>query len=225
VCPTGGDVIGAPFLDNRKAFVEDVVRPLQEKVETVYVIAGSDAEGHVTRRFPQKHVKRVGNSLKPTSIQAFLDGLPLLFQRGQAADLAATFHFRFFGSERADATVIVCGAQLDVQPGLQGRGRLASDRGYRNVAGLSREAAQFGLGAADGENPFMGISSLAFGFCSLFSGLKVALPSICSADASAAFFRWDSIMVTFGFDRERRWLKQSMNGAGFGGQLSTLRSI
>ncbi len=37
-----------------KSFLQDVVRPLQEKEETVYVVPGSDAEEHVARRFPNK---------------------------------------------------------------------------------------------------------------------------------------------------------------------------
>ena len=46
-----------------------------EKEETVYVIAGSDAEEHVARRFPHKKTKRVGNGLRPRTIQRFLSGL------------------------------------------------------------------------------------------------------------------------------------------------------
>jgi ferredoxin len=53
VCPAGEDVI-RPFLDDRKGYVKDVVRPLQDRDETVYVIAGSDAEAYVGRRFPYK---------------------------------------------------------------------------------------------------------------------------------------------------------------------------
>ncbi|QBD78735.1 4Fe-4S ferredoxin [Ktedonosporobacter rubrisoli] len=60
VCPAGEDVIG-PYLRNRKGHLQTVVKPLQEKVEPVYVEAGSQAETHVRRRFPHKivrHVKR-----------------------------------------------------------------------------------------------------------------------------------------------------------------------
>lgn len=38
--------------DERKAFVREVVKPLQEKLETVCVVPGSDAEAHVAKRFP-----------------------------------------------------------------------------------------------------------------------------------------------------------------------------
>ena len=66
VCPAGEDVIG-PFLDRPgTGFLREVVRPLQEKEETVYVVPGSDAEEHVARRFPHKTIKRVGNGLRPT---------------------------------------------------------------------------------------------------------------------------------------------------------------
>ncbi|QFZ22674.1 4Fe-4S binding protein [Saccharothrix syringae] len=61
-CPAGEDVIG-PFLDDRKGFLEQVVKPLQDKAEPVYVRPGSAAEEHVTRRFPHKDVRRVSNGL------------------------------------------------------------------------------------------------------------------------------------------------------------------
>ena len=36
-----------PFLADRKGFLDEVVNPLQEKEETVYVVPDSDAEAHV----------------------------------------------------------------------------------------------------------------------------------------------------------------------------------
>jgi hypothetical protein len=65
--------------------LKEVVRPLQEKEETVYVVPGSDAEAHVARRFPKKTAKRVGNGLQPTSISGFLNGLSLVFQPNQSS--------------------------------------------------------------------------------------------------------------------------------------------
>ncbi|HYE35595.1 4Fe-4S ferredoxin [Methylocaldum sp.] len=107
VCPAGEDVI-RPFLDDRRRYVKEVVRPLQERPEAVYVIGGSDAEEHVGRRFPHKSSKRVGNSLRPTTIRAFLNGLPLVFQRGQSVGLNAAYHLTFLGAERIQATVRFC---------------------------------------------------------------------------------------------------------------------
>ncbi len=106
VCPAGAQVI-SPFKADRKAFLSDVVNPLQRKEETVYVVPGSDAEEHVAKRFPHKRVRRVGNGLRPQSIRGFLDGLPLVFQRHQAEGLSATYHLTFTGEEGTEATVII----------------------------------------------------------------------------------------------------------------------
>lgn len=115
VCPAGEDVIG-PFLTDRKEFLQNVVRPLRESEETIYVTAGSDAEEHVLRHFPNKTVKRVGNGLRVPTIDAFINALPHIFQRKQAAklDLHATFHFTFTGSEERLLTVHIDGSSLEV---------------------------------------------------------------------------------------------------------------
>lgn len=57
VCPAGEDVIG-PFLADRKTHLKEVVRPLQEKVETIYVTKNSDAEDHVAKRTFTGHEQR-----------------------------------------------------------------------------------------------------------------------------------------------------------------------
>jgi ferredoxin len=119
VCPAGEDVIG-PFLTNRRQFLSDVVRPLQEKVETVYVVGGSDAERYVARRFPHKRLKRVRNGFRTRSIAAFLGGLAIAFQREAAADLAATYHFTFTGAEPAVATIDIRDQRIEVTRELSG---------------------------------------------------------------------------------------------------------
>lgn len=123
VCPAGDDAIG-PFLTDRKQFLKEVVDPLQHKVETVYVVPGSDAEAHVARRFPHKRVKRVHNGVRPGSIAGFLRGLPLTFQKGQAAGLDAVYHFTFTGAEPGQATVVIRDHTLTVQDGLVGKADL-----------------------------------------------------------------------------------------------------
>src|SRR5437016_13387562 len=92
VCPAGEEVIG-PFLADRKTHLKEVVRPLQEKQETIYVAKDSDAEDHVAKRFPHKKIKHVGNSLRPSTIEGFVSGMPHVFQPGKSAGLNATFHF------------------------------------------------------------------------------------------------------------------------------------
>jgi hypothetical protein len=120
VCPAGEDVI-APFLADRKTHLKEVVRPLQDKDETIYVAKHTDAEDHVAKRFPHKRIKRVGNSLRPNSIQLFLRGLPLVFQPGKSAGLNATFHFTFTGQEQRHATVVIQDRKISVKEGLIGQ--------------------------------------------------------------------------------------------------------
>jgi len=119
VCPAGEDVI-RPFLDDRTEFLDGVVRPLQEKKETVYVLADSDAEAYVQRRFPHKRTKRVHNGLRAPSIARFLAGMPLTFERGRSTGLTATLHFTFTGRESQRATVIIRDQTLQVLEGHEG---------------------------------------------------------------------------------------------------------
>jgi ferredoxin len=120
VCPAGEDVIG-PYLADRIAFNKSVVEPLRNKVETVYVAPGSDAETYVPRRFPHKTIRRVNSGLpRQRSIRGFLNGLPLVFQRGRAKDLNATYHFTFTGHEAVKATVVIANKTLRVTDGHEG---------------------------------------------------------------------------------------------------------
>src|SRR5215213_6787105 len=119
VCPAGEDVIG-PFLTDRKNHLKEVVRPLQEKEETIYVTKNSDAEDHAAKRFPHKTVKHVGNSLRPNSVQLFLSGLPLIFQPGKSTGLNATFHFTFTGQEQRQATVVIQDQKITITEGHVG---------------------------------------------------------------------------------------------------------
>ncbi len=120
VCPAGEDVIG-PFLKDKKAFKSEIMKPLTDKTETIYVIPDSDAEGYVAKRFPHKKTKRVGSGLRPRTIEVFLASLPHVFQRGQSAGLSATYHFSFVGSERAEATVVISDMKIEVKDGHVGR--------------------------------------------------------------------------------------------------------
>jgi hypothetical protein len=116
-------VIG-PFLADRKTHVKEVVRPLQEKEETIYVTKNSDAEDHVAKRFPHKRIKHVGNSLRPNSIAVFLKGMPNVFQPGKSAGLNATFHFTFTGHEQRQATIVIQDKKIAVKDGHVGQPNL-----------------------------------------------------------------------------------------------------
>lgn len=123
VCPAGEEVIG-PYLTQRPKYLQDVVRPLQDKEETVYVVRGSDAANYVARRFPNKQTKQVGNGLRPRSIEFFLDGLPRVFQRDQSKGLEATYHFTFTGVEARRATIVIRDKTVTVSEGHVGESGL-----------------------------------------------------------------------------------------------------
>ena len=120
VCPAGEDVIG-PYLNDQSRHLREVVRPLQEKRETIYVVAGSDAEEHVGHRFPHKKIKRVGNGLRPRTVPAFLRGLRLAFQPSKAANVNAVYHFTFTGAEEHRATITIREKTLQVESGHTGK--------------------------------------------------------------------------------------------------------
>jgi ferredoxin len=57
VCPAGEEPQEV-HLQDKKAYAQQVVKPLQEKAEPVYVLAGSKAES-AAKRNPRKQVKIV----------------------------------------------------------------------------------------------------------------------------------------------------------------------
>jgi ferredoxin len=138
VCPAGEDVIG-PFLADRKLYLKEVVNPLQEKSEQIYVVPGSDAEAQVGKRFPHKTVKPVGNGLRPSSIEGFLQNLPHLFQRHQSDGLSATYHFTFTGDVKTTATVVIQDKTIRVEKGYVGAPDLQIRADSRTWVGFVRK--------------------------------------------------------------------------------------
>jgi hypothetical protein len=120
VCPAGDDVIGL-YLENKKDYLKEIVKPLQEKKETVYVTDGSDAQEFVAKRFPHKTIKVVNSGLKAHSIEGFLYGLPIIFQPGRAKDLSAVYQFKFTGAEPKEATVTIANQRVIVEHQLKGK--------------------------------------------------------------------------------------------------------
>ena len=119
VCPAGEEVIG-PFLENRKEYLNDVLKPFQDKAETIYVVPGSDAEAFTARRFPHKHCKKIGNGLRPNSARGFLESLPIAFQRGKSEGINSTYHFTFTGEEELKGAVVIRNKTIEVSPGHAG---------------------------------------------------------------------------------------------------------
>jgi hypothetical protein len=119
VCPAGEDVLG-PFLHDRGGFVARVVKPLQQKEETLYVQPNSDAEDYAKRRFPHKKTKRIGAVLRPASIDGFIKLMKHGFQPGQSKGLSARYHFRFTGDQPGEATVIIQDSRITVHDSIVG---------------------------------------------------------------------------------------------------------
>jgi len=119
VCPAGEDVIG-PFLADRRGFRDAILQPLREKIETVYVVEGSDPEAYVAQHFPHKKIKRVHNGFRPLSIKNFIRGLSIAFQPGRSKGLNATYHFTFTGREPQCVTVEIRAQKITVAPDHQG---------------------------------------------------------------------------------------------------------
>src|SRR5581483_4382887 len=120
VCPAGEDVIG-PYLADKQRHLREVVRPLQERAEPVYVIEGSDAAAIARRKFKNKTVKPVSGGLRPRTIDGLLTFMPFVFQPNQSRGLDATFHFIFTGAEERKATITIRNRTLDIKDGLHGR--------------------------------------------------------------------------------------------------------
>src|ERR1700744_1424956 len=62
VCPAGEDVI-EPYLDDRRGFMDLVLKPLQDKRETLYVLPNSAAKSYAEKRFPHKQGKVVNSGV------------------------------------------------------------------------------------------------------------------------------------------------------------------
>ncbi len=166
VCPAGRDVV-KQYSTDKKSYVNDVVRPLNEKQETIYVVPGSDAEDHVARRFPKKRIKRVGNGLRPRSIQVFLNSLPLVFQREKSKELNAIYHFTFTGEEELRGTVVIREGTVRTTEGHEGIADLRITADSRWWLGFLSKERKLIWGLLRGKLRLRGSAKLlaAFGRC------------------------------------------------------------
>ncbi|MGH9895739.1 MAG: SCP2 sterol-binding domain-containing protein, partial [bacterium] len=135
VCPAGEDVIG-PYLLDKQRHLKEVVRPLQERGEPVYVVEGSDAEAIARRKFKNKTVKPVSSGLRPRTIGGLLTFMPFVFQPNQSRGLDAIFHFRFTGAEEREATITIKNRTIEVKDGLQGNANLRVTADAKTWLGL-----------------------------------------------------------------------------------------
>jgi ferredoxin-NADP reductase/ferredoxin len=166
VCPAGEDVIG-PYLHDKQRHLREVVRPLQERAEPIYVVPGSDAEAVARRKFKNKTVKPVSNGLRPRSIAGLLNFMPFVFQPNQSRGLDATFHFTFTGTEKREATITIKNRMLDIKEGLIGKPDLHVTADSKTWLGFLAKEKSLPLGLFSRKIRIKGSPKLllAFGKC------------------------------------------------------------
>ncbi len=141
VCPAGEEAMRA-YEPQKKAHFETVVKPLKEKREPVYVIRGTGFEKAAMRN-PDKEIRYVRNTIRPSSIQSFLKGVGLAFNSHAAKGLDITLHFEFTGKEKATATIKIFDCKIDVQEGMVGKANLKVIADSETWVGILNE--QFSL--------------------------------------------------------------------------------
>jgi len=91
VCPAGDDIIG-PYMTDRVAWRREVVLPLTQKVEPVYVTSGTRAET-VARRNPAKRVRYLDYHPHVSTLSNFALGLRHQFQPLRAGTTTTSVRF------------------------------------------------------------------------------------------------------------------------------------
>ncbi len=115
VCPAGENVLPL-FQMDKKQYIKDIVKPLKDKPEPVYVRPGTTAE-KAARKNPHKEIRHVQTTFRPTSLAGFINGIKVAFNREKARDLSLRIHFEFTGSEQRSITVNITDAKLAVEEG------------------------------------------------------------------------------------------------------------
>src|SRR5207302_10378332 len=88
-----------------------------------------DCNLHQPCSFPTRRSSDLGR--RPRTIRTFLSVLPHAFQRHASEGLDATYHFQFTGEEPAEATVVIRGKTIRVEPGHVGTADLRDRKSTR----------------------------------------------------------------------------------------------
>ncbi|MFN8671753.1 MAG: SCP2 sterol-binding domain-containing protein [Candidatus Sericytochromatia bacterium] len=118
VCPAGENIINE-YMENKKAFIEDIVKPLQKKEETLYVVKGSDAESYALKKFPNKKIKNIHNGLFAKSIKSLISSMPIVFQKTPSLGLDAIYNFTFTGNENVKINITIKDQKITIKEGLK----------------------------------------------------------------------------------------------------------
>ena len=113
VCPAGKDLIGI-YENDKRNWVKQIVKPLKDKNEPVYVGKNTRAEEHA-RKNRNKEIKIVTNVQHPKSINGFLSGSRVSFEPKHARGVNLTVHFQFNGAQTRKATIKIENELIDVK--------------------------------------------------------------------------------------------------------------
>lgn len=120
ICPIGRPPAVSGKDSDKEPGSRGLLRRLQSRGETVFVLKGSDAEAHVRKNYPEKSIHQVGRGVRTQNPGSFLPALPLVFQPEQSEGLDAVFHFQFTGKSSAQGTVTISNKHLSISHELEG---------------------------------------------------------------------------------------------------------
>jgi Fe-S-cluster-containing hydrogenase component 2 len=168
VCPAGEDVIG-PYLKDKARHLKEIVRPLQERSEPVYVVEGSDAEEVARRKFKNKTVKTVGNGLRPRNIAGLLNFMPYVFQANRSRGVERDFSFHVYRRGRTPSDHHHQEPDDCDRRRLGRQGRSPRHRRCQDLARLPRERKEPPRGPAPAKDSYQGRSPAASCLRQMFS--------------------------------------------------------
>ena len=171
VCPAGEDVIG-PYLTDKAGHLRTAVRPLQEKEETVYVVRARTPKNMWPAASPARRPSGSATACGPRSIQRFLSGLPLTFQRDQRGGWTTRLPLHLHGHGGMPGDRGHPGLAVQVQDGPHREGRAACNRRQRDVAGVPGEG-----------------ESISCGDCCAVKSVSAALRGCCRRSAGVSRHR------------------------------------
>lgn len=123
VCPAGKQP-SAIYEEDKKAFANDIFKPLKEKIEPVYVIKGTHAEQRVMKN-PAKEPRLVNTIIRPSNVASFIMGVELAFNPLAAEGVKMRAQFEFYGKESKRVTFDIAEGKVEIIEGHEGKADLS----------------------------------------------------------------------------------------------------
>lgn len=111
VCPAGDEVFPR-YAANKPAFVEEILKPLKDMPEPVYVLPNTAAE-KAAQRNPKKEIRHVRNPVRISKVRRFFIGLRRVPPQ-RLANVELKMNFSFYGSEEFAASIVIEDSSIQV---------------------------------------------------------------------------------------------------------------